>query len=229
MPLKFPEGFPEVRRIAVLAVEAKARIVLANSMALVPWTEAEAAFGWRLNSPFVHDTAAVYATAVAEEFARQARIAVRERELPASELELAIEGFTTTVLRHLYWGVNDLRIRSMWRDFETFRDALHHTVTTGAWLREHLVEVAGLLPTLAEGAPQRNSEVPNEQSRGSIRRSFVMPRLTARGMSVEQWAARAGVNRAVPDGYLAGRSKPRAANLAALAGALDVDPADLPD
>jgi transcriptional regulator with XRE-family HTH domain len=56
----------------------------------------------------------------------------------------------------------------------------------------------------------------------------VEPVLKLKGLSVPQWAEKAGVNQAVAYDYLNGKSDPRPANRKALAEALGLDAEDLP-
>jgi hypothetical protein len=68
-----------------------------------------------------------------------------------------------------------------------------------------------------------------EDTRKKARESFVLPVLQEKGMSPSKWATRAGVDPSVVYDYLSGHSTPRPDSRKALAEAIDVKIADLPE
>lgn len=61
------------------------------------------------------------------------------------------------------------------------------------------------------------------------REATILPILRAKGMTKNKWATRAGVDPAVVYDYLAGRSNPRPDTRQALAEAIEIQEAELPD
>jgi lambda repressor-like predicted transcriptional regulator len=70
----------------------------------------------------------------------------------------------------------------------------------------------------------KSSATPNEPVQ---REAFLRAMLDERGLSIHDWAVKAGVDFHTADNYLKGKSKPYPATLKKLAGALGVDVAKI--
>lgn len=228
MALERPTGFPDSDWFSVLAAEAAARGDLLAVMSRISWQHAGGHTRF-LHWDDVKKGVGRYLIALMGAFADAACAAVRAGRYPPIALDAAVEVFFELAVKQAYWGLQDEKIQATWKDlrFQSPARELRPMVFAAPWHARYLAEIPEILSAIRPGQTEPDSAQAN--GRSGRRRMVLEPLLKSRGLSVPSWAEKAGVSQAVAYDYLSGKSDPRPANRKALAGALDLDPEDLPN
>lgn len=224
MALARPRGFPDEFWLPVLGAEATARARLLAALDDVPWQHVRSArfLQWDLVKKGVGE----YLTAVVEAFADQGCLAVRAGRFSAMKLDSAVEDFVERAMRHAYRGLGHEKIQDTWHGRGTDIRELRTIVMKAPWHMRYLASLAEVLAARGVSAPQASDPV---TTKAAQRRAVVERLLNAQGLSVPQWAVRAGVNQTVAYDYLSGKTDPRPSNRRALAEALNLQTEQLPN
>jgi hypothetical protein len=225
MALGRPNRFPEEHWLPVIAAEAQARLTLLAALNGIPWRRA--GYSKYCDWDAVRRATFEYVSAVvaAFAFAEQACEAARNRKIPAVALDQTVENFIEIALAQAYSGLHSEKIKETWsvHGLGGMKFELRPQIMSAAWYLTYLAEVPDILQAFSTRSEDADVNSPEQ-----VRRAFVMPKLTNKGLSVPKWAKAAGVSQAIAYDYLGGKTDLRPENRKALAEVLGVDPAELP-